>query len=241
MSFRIRSSIASIILAAATFSGAASATALTENFDNGLPAGWTIKNLSDPVGRTSWFAGIPAAFSAHEGAAASYVAANFNSGGLLADLSTWLILPTSVYNDGDTLSFWTRTEAASVNPDSLELRFSSVGGSDVGNSSTSVGTFSNLLLSINPGLAVGGYPEGWSQYSVSLSGLGGATNGAFAFRYVVAGGGPLGSNSNYIGIDTMQITAVAPPSADVPEPAMFATMGLGLGMLAFARRRRQSR
>ncbi len=33
----------------------ASADALTENFDAGLPAGWTVNNLSAPKGSTDWF------------------------------------------------------------------------------------------------------------------------------------------------------------------------------------------
>jgi hypothetical protein len=217
---------------ALAFSGAASADALTENFDGGLPAGWTVNNLSNPLGVNNWFQGNPTVFGSHQGAANSYLAANFNSGAGAADISNWLILPSSTYHNGDTVSFFTRTADGSLWPDNLELRFSNVGGTNVGNTSSSVGTFTTLLVSVNPALDVGGYPDGWNKYSVTLSGLSGATTGAFAFRYVVADGGPSGDNSNFIGIDTLQITAV-------PEPGTYMMMGAGLGLLALMRKRKQ--
>lgn len=214
------------------FNCTASANALTENFDAGLPAGWTVNNLSAPTGSTKWFQGNPLVFDAHEGASNSYLAANFNSGAGVADISNWLILPTSTYHNGDTLSFFTRTSDFSLWPDSLEVRFSNVGGTNVGGNSSSVGTFSTLLLSINPTQNFGGYPESWTQYSVTLNGLSGATNGAFALRYRVEDGGPSGNNSNFIGIDTLNITSA------VPEPSTYLMMGLGLGMLGLVRRRK---
>lgn len=221
-----------VLSLALAFSGAASADALTENFDGGVPAGWTVTNLSEPLGATSWFQGNSTVFNAQQGAANSYIAANFNNGADVASISNWLILPTATYHNGDTLSFYTRTTEDSFWPDNLELRFSSVGGTNVGSSSSSVGTFTSLLLSVNPGQDVHGYPEGWTKYSVTLSGLAGATNGAFAFRYVVADGGPNGDNSNYIGIDTLQITAV-------PEPGTYLMLGAGLGLLGLVRKRKQ--
>lgn len=214
-------------------SSTASADALTENFDAGIPAGWTVKNLSEPQGTISWFQGNAGALPAHQGAANSYLAANLNSGAGVADISSWLILPTSTYRNGDTLSFFTRTEELSTYPDKLEVRFSNVGGSDVGSSASSVGSFSTLLLSVNPDQALYGYPEAWTQYSVTLDGLAGATTGALAFRYFVTDGGEAGSNSNYIGIDTLTVSAV-------PEPGAWLMMGTGLGLLGFMRRRKRS-
>jgi len=211
----------------------ASADPLKENFDAGLPAGWTVNNLSQPPGTIDWFQGNDSVFAAHQGAPDSYMAANFASGGEISSISSWLIAPTSTYRNGDTLSFYTRTADFSEWPDRLEVRFSSVGGTDVGSSATSVGTFSTLLVSINPTLQVGGYPEAWTRYSTTLSGLTGPTTGAFAFRYSVTDGGLFGSNSNYIGIDTVQITAV-------PEPSVYMMMAFGLGMVGYMRKR-QSR
>ena len=203
---------------------------LAENFDNGLPTGWTVKNLSQPPGTLDWFQGNESVFDAHQGAPNSYVAANFESGGDVSTISSWLIAPTSTYRNGDTFSFYSRTADFSEWPDRLELRFSTVGGTDVGNSATSVGTFSTLLVSINPALQVGGYPEQWTRYSATLSGLAGPASGAFAFRYTVTDGGLFGANSNYIGIDTVRI-------GTVPEPETYLMMALGLGMIGLARKR----
>ena len=217
-------------LATVGASATASADALTENFDNGVPSGWTINNLSDPLGSVGWFPGAQNVFEAHDGAADSYVAANFNAGGDVSLISNWLIMPTSTYNNGDTLSFFTRTNYLSDYPDRLDVRFSSVGGTDVGDTATSVGTFSTLMLSINPNEQVYGYPDFWTRYSVTLSGLNGPTSGAFAFHYVVNDGGPLASKSNYIGIDTVRVTAV-------PEPGTYLMLGAGLGLIGLMRKR----
>lgn len=211
----------------------ASADPLTENFDAGLPAGWTVKNLSEPPGTLAWFQGNEFVFPAQQGAPNSYLAANFESGAESSTISTWLILPTATYRNGDTLSFYSRTADLSEWPDRLEVRFSNVGGTDVGTGATSVGTFSTLLISINPTLQVGGYPEDWTRYSATLSGLTGPASGAFAFRYTVTDGGLSGANSNYIGIDTLRIAAV-------PEPSVTMMMAFGLGMVGYMRRR-QSR
>lgn len=213
------------------FSGAASADALTENFDGGIPAGWTINNLSNPEGSTSWYQGSTAVFDAYEGVPNSYLAANYNSVDTAGPISTWLILPSGTYNNGDTLSFFTRTAPGSEWADNLEIRFSNVGGTNVGNTENSVGTFSTLLLSINPDEDPTGYPDDWTQYSVTLSGLSGATQGAFAFRYTVSDGGAFGVGSNYIGIDSVSVSAV-------PEPSAYLMFGAGAGLLAFMRRRK---
>ncbi|NRR29267.1 PEP-CTERM sorting domain-containing protein [Oxalobacteraceae bacterium] len=209
----------------------ASAASWNENFDGGVPADWTQVNNSDPLGTTSWFQGNPTVFNAFEGAANSYAAANFNSGDDVAAISTWLITPTHSYNNGDVLTFYTRTTDTSFWPDRLEVRFSTVGGTDVGHSADSVGTFQKQLLSINPNQDLFGYPEGWTKFTATIGGLSGPTNGALAFRYFVDDGGPAGDNSNFIGIDSVSVSAV-------PEPSTYLMMGLGLGALGLLRKRK---
>ncbi len=71
-----------------------------------------------------------------------------------------------------------------------------------------VGDFTTLLLEINPTLAVGGYPNVWTQYSVTISGVAAPTQGRFAFRYYVTNGGPSGSNSDYIGVDLFEYNSL---------------------------------
>lgn len=220
--------ISAFALASTLGLGSARADPLTENFDAGVPQGWVVKNLSEPLGTIGWFQGNEAVFQAHQGAPNSYVAANFASGANISTISNWLILPTSTYRNGDTLSFYTRS--ADLYPDRMEVRFSDVGGTDVGSTATSVGTFSTLLISINPMLQMDVYPEQWTRYSTTLSGLTGPTSGAFAFRYTVTDGGLFGQNSNYIGIDTVQI-------APIPEPGTYVMMAAGLAMVGWMRRR----
>jgi hypothetical protein len=214
-------------------SAASATTLLLENFDNvsGLgAAGWVITNNSSPVGTTNWFQGNPGVFSAQSGAANSYVAANFEAAGFGGNISDWLISPVLSLHNTDVISFWSRTEAGSSFPDRLELRLSLNGAStNVGATDSSVGDFSTLLLTINPALAPGGYPENWALFQATISGLGGPTNGRFAFRYNVS---DTSVNGDYIGIDTVAVTAV-------PEPGTLSL--LTVGILAAARARRSAR
>ena len=75
----------------------------------------------------------------------------------------------------------------------------------MGTTATDVGDFTTLLLDINPTYTLGGYPNAvWTNFVVTLSGLGWPIKGRLAFRYFVENGGPSGANSDYIGIDTVQ-------------------------------------
>jgi len=219
-----------VAAAALAFSFSASAASLVEGFDVVPVAGWTTVNNSAPIGTTGYFQGGPAVFNAFSGAPDSYVGVNFNSGSGVAAISNWLITPTLTFSNGDVVSFFTRTSTGSAYPDRLQLRFSNGGGTDVGATPTSVGNFTTLLLDINPTLNAGGFPEVWTQFSATISGLDGPfISGAVAFRYFVTNAGPVGDNSNYIGIDSFSITPV-------PEPTTWLLMGLGLGALALRRK-----
>ena len=198
-------------------------------------AGWFLRNNSAPEGTTDWFQGNDAVFFAHSPGGTvpnqSYIGANFNNcGGIgAADItSNWLLTPTRTLNNGDSLSFLTRTITTPTFPDRLEVRMSTAGsGTDVGTTATSVGTFTTLMTTINPGLTTTGYPNDWTQFTVTVSGLGAPTSGRFAFRYFVTA---MNVNGDYIGIDDVQYTAV-------PEPATMAVLGLGAAALLRRRRR----
>ncbi|MCX6319937.1 MAG: choice-of-anchor J domain-containing protein [Bacteroidetes bacterium] len=178
-----------------------------------LPAGWASQNNSTPVGGTSWFQGNPLAFPAQSGNPNSYIGVNFNSVTGANTISNWLITPTVAIKNGDIFRFWTRKVTPSNFADRLEVRLNTTNTTNVGATNTSVGDFTNLLLTINPTLTVTGYPSVWTEYLVVVSGLAAPVPaGRFAFRYFVTNGGPLGANSDYIGIDNVGFTSVGGPA-----------------------------
>lgn len=178
-----------------------------------LPTGWAQQNLSTPIGiLPNWLQGPDFIFPAQNGATTSYVGCSFNCVAGANIISNWLFTPTVTLNNGDMFSFWTRTIDVPTFPDRLQLRLSTNGSSvNVGVTNTSVGDFTTLLLDINPTYTTIGYPNTWTQYSVTLSGLGGPVSGRFAFRYFVENGGPSGANSDFIGVDNVVYTAALLP------------------------------
>jgi hypothetical protein len=175
---------------------------INEGFDNiTMLPGWVMINHSQPLGTTSWFQGASSVFPAFDGASTAYIAADFNNGADEATISNWLLTPQESLQNGNTLTFYTRTRTGSPPPfpDRLQVRMSTNGAStSVGLTATDVGDFTNLLLDINPTYQVGGYPDVWTQFTVTISGVAPGTSGRLAFRYFLEDGGSSGS---YIGID----------------------------------------
>jgi hypothetical protein len=207
----------------------ASAQAFTENFDNiTLLAGngWSLQNLSSPVGSTNWFQGTNVAaggpFDSYNGAANAYIGANYNNTTGANTISNWLMTPNRTIRNGDVLTFYTRKDSPDTYPDRLEVRLSTNGAStNAGATSTTVGDFTTLLLSINPTLITGVYPStAWTQYTITVSGLSAPMSGRFAFRYFVTNGGPTGANSDYIGIDNVVYTPYVCPGLTVTPSSL---------------------
>jgi subtilisin-like proprotein convertase family protein len=174
-------------------------------------AGWYFQNNSSPLGLTDWFQGNNTVFPSHAGAPTAYIGANFNNTSGAGAISNWMLTPEISLADGDTISFWTRTATGSIWADRLQVRLSTAGSStNVGTLASDVGDFTTLLLDINPTLVSTGYPQVWTQYTATLSGIPGGATGRVAFRYFVTDGGPSGNNSNYIGIDTLEYTSAGP-------------------------------
>ncbi len=241
--------IALAILAGGT--SAAFAQSFTESFDTG-PAGfigggttnfgntvggddmifgsgtWHAQNESilDAQGlSTGWF-NNNTVFAPNSGA--GQLNANFNNTTGTNTISNFMMSPLLTFNNGDTINFFTRTVTAPAFPDRLLLRLSLAGAS------TTSSNFSTTLVTVNGGLTTGGYPNVYTMFTATITGLGSPTAGRFAFHYSVPNGGPSGANSDFIGIDDVRYTSNA-----VPEPATFAV--LGLGALALIRRRRNNK
>src|SRR4029079_15338751 len=142
----------------------------------------------------------------------------FNNGTGVSTLSNWLLTPPLTLANGVVLTFYTRTVDTPTFPDRLQVRMSTNGAStNVGSTATSVGDFTTLLLDVNPTYTTDGYPNVWTQFTVTLSGVASPTQGRLALRYFVENGGPSGANSDYIGIDTLQITGGCATPTPCPQ------------------------
>ena len=203
--------------------GTPAATSYTLTADNA----WEVRNFSAPTGATNWFQGNATVFSSQAGPANGYVGVNYQTTTGANAINTFLMSQVRTFNNGDTISFFTRTVTNPAQfPDRLHVKLSTNG------SGTADADSATTLLTVNPGLTGADYPGVWTGYTATISGLSGPTAGRFAFNYELPDGGPLGNNSDYIGIDTVRYTAV-------PEPASMTA--LGLGALAMIRRRRSAK
>ena len=185
--------------------------------------GWVIINNSLPVGTTSVFQGIGSVFPAFNGGINDYVAMDWQNGAstTTANISTWLITPSLTIFNGVVLQFATATQSASTFADRLQVRMSTSNNTVIPTGTASVGSFTNLLLDINPNLSlntssvvsngtVNGYPDTWALYTLTVSGVTGTVSGRFAFRYFVENNQ---ANSLYVGIDAVKV--ISPCSASI--------------------------
>jgi hypothetical protein len=193
---------------------------LNEGFDAGIPATWTSINRSVPIGTTNWGSG-DATFTSHSGAATSYVQSNYQAAALVANtISNWLITPVVSIKNGDIITFWSRIPTLAQSggveyPDRMEIRISTNGVStNVGATATSVGDFTNLLLSINPTQVTNVYPQAWTQFTATVSGVTGTLTGRVAFRAFETDNGT-GANEDFIGLDDVVYTSTGAPAAGI--------------------------
>jgi hypothetical protein len=186
----------------------------TEEFDtvaNLYNKGWVFVNNSKPQGNVTWDQGITSVFVAYSYRASGdeYILADYLFGDNLSTLSGWMITPAIEMKNGDVFSFYTRTITNNPYPDRLQVRLNlSDSSAEVGNTATSVGKFTTLLKDINPNLAVGGFPQEWTRYEFTLSGLAAPLKRRIAFRYFVTNGGPSGVNSFAVAIDRFHFESV---------------------------------
>jgi hypothetical protein len=204
---------AAITLAA--LSAQAQTVLLNEDFSNvaGLgAAGWFLQNDSFPAATNDWFQGNSGIFASQSGADGAYIAADFLSAPAGGFIDNLLITPFFSLASDVVLTFWARADILEGFSDSFAVLAGIVpnGGSE------------GVTQVFADTVATGG----WTQYSVTLAAQGAGSMGRFAFEYFGNA-----DTSNYIGIDTVTVTAV-------PEPGTYVLMAMGLGAIAFARRRR---
>ncbi|MEP6675737.1 MAG: choice-of-anchor J domain-containing protein [Ferruginibacter sp.] len=222
---------------------AAAPLSFTEDFNDvsGLTGkGWVFKNNSNPIGQSGWRVGRYEAnpqpnkkFNASTIGFPAYNAVNspndfvscdvtcVNTAG---DISAWLITPPMTIKNGDVLTFYTRSQDDFTVPwpiytkDRMQVRGNFTdGSSNIGTTATSLGSFTNLLLDMNPSYIEndnGGYPVlDWAKETVTFSGITGTvTNARVAFRYLGTDAGLTGGTSaanfaSIIGIDNVVFTS----------------------------------
>lgn len=217
---------------AAYVEGFDNVAAITNNSD---PLKWAWVNNSDnaqPSNVGGWNQGeiAKSGFNAQSGPANSFATADFNGGS--PTISNWFISPTFNFVAGDTFSFYTRTVTGSQYADRLDINASASGTSiNVGSTSSSVGNFTLGLLSINPLLNVGAYPETWTQYTLTITST---FTGRIGFRYYIPDTNTAG---NYIALDSVSTTASL---INVPEPTTYALAGVSMLVLAGVKRARRN-
>ncbi len=170
----------------------------TDNFDlandtNGLKArGYLVYYRgTGPQGNTAtWFQGNPIVFDAFNGATNSYAGANYNVVTGVNNIDSWLVLPDMTVFTGDVLSFYCRTVSPSSFPDSVTVSYNASGGTTPESAGwVNLGKFK--------------CDEAWTLKSFIAPADGFAAR--FAIRYKVVNGGPAGDNSDYIGIDALNV------------------------------------
>jgi hypothetical protein len=119
-------------------------------------------------------------------------------------ISTWLVSPEIQVKNGDKIIFHTRcAQSPATKADRLQVRMSNKQSSNVGYYANEVGDFTIMLTDINPTYSVTGYPAQWQRYTITVAGLPAPSLRRFAFRYFVEDGGPDGSRSLGIGVDSV--------------------------------------
>lgn len=181
-------------------------TSLTEEFEDVSQLetkGWVIKdNSAEP---TPWIqAGVSKGgpspfFPAYSFTTSEYefISAYITPTGSPYTVSSWLITPVLSLKNGDKISFYSRTDAGSVYQERLQTRINASTSADVGGNPNSLGEFSTILLEINSAQATAGYPENWTKYEHTFSGITGKITRRIGFRYFV----PSTASANGIAID----------------------------------------
>lgn len=197
----------------------------TDNFDNGnslanlRSRGYVIKrNGSDPLEPTpgptigasasTWFTGVPSptVFNSFNGPDSGYVSSNFASTYPDGILDNWLILPSLNVASGDSLTFYAR---GFYGVDSISVMYSASGDTTVPLPDET----SPEWVELGRFKAVPSGQPGYWEYKAFAAPSSGTT-ARFAIRNFIHNAGLLAQNSDWIGIDGLEIKG-----ADIPPPA----------------------
>ena len=206
---RLHSTLVASALALAGTAHAAT-TLISEGFDSVstlASSGWVFANNSTAGGATGWFQGLDYQFPSHIGTD-SYAAANFENAPAGGTIDNWLISPQFSTASNGHVSIWLRGAAGDGFADTVKFGFST------GDSATASFTTGALVTATGD----------WMQYTFSYAAGGAGSVGRFAVEYT-----GLADVSDYVGVDTLSITAV-------PEPATWALFALGLAGVVARRR-----
>ncbi len=167
-----------------------------DNSVTGLQArGYTVLNVDGGGTVDPWFQPTGTQFPAYEGPTTGYVAGNYQgANGFLID--QWLISPQITVNAGDTLSFWHRSIDNNPFDDSIYVRLSTTAGITPGDFDI---TWGRYLVS----------ESGWARWTATFP-ISGTVR--FAIQYYIVDGGPSGNNSNFFGIDLLEVISAAAPT-----------------------------
>lgn len=187
-----------------------------QSFDNmgaAIAQGWTFQNLSDnahggwaitdttPNGKFTPFDGTGLLYSDYS-----------VSSDVTGNISNWAISPRLLVQNGDKISFYTVSQG-SVDGygDRLQLRINLFNTSDsIGELSTDIGHFTTPLVDVNPLYKIappGDYPNTWTKYEATISGLNHPDSARFALRYFVELNG--GANGDEIAVDKVEFKSIS--------------------------------
>lgn len=194
-----------------------------EQFDtmqNAYNRGWRWLNRSTPVGPSNWTAAPgTASMSAYSSRGtnqgAAYVDYLSTAGTNNGIISSWLVSPSVIMQNGDKIIFYTKSDVAGTGATAtdfgarMQVCINETDDLNVG-TGDDPGNFKTVFLDINPNEdeympanpIPTAYPGDWTRFEATVFGLNGPTKGRFAFRYFLHGAGAAGAG-NGIGVDSV--------------------------------------
>lgn len=155
------------------------------------------RNGTGPQGIAAiWFQGVPAGpgsftFDAFNGPPYGYVASDYACAVQNNVIDNWLVLPALNVSSGDTFSFYIRAAEDTFFVDSVKVMYNAAGDSVPG----ALTWYELDYFFVNQ--------NNWERrtYTAPV----GSNIARWAIRYYIEDGGPWGANSDYIGIDQIDV------------------------------------